>query len=350
MTTNYFDDLVKNGIDYLNQSIDQIDVEPKYSVINFYTSIEILLKARLLLEHWTLIIERPEDADIKNFIAGDFVSISLKSIRRRLKNIIDVEIPERGYTCFNSLRAERNKLIHFFNPLFKEDEAEGKSKRIERIKEILRSWFWLHRLLTQKWHFEFKDYQEAFSSIDDKMKKLKHYLGFSYEQLEPEIKKKKATGSVFVNCDSCNYLAAEETELNNPIVEQKCLVCNYFDEKIRIECSVCGVTNYYYELVDVKCIKCNSIISVEDVIKEIEHVQDPHDPDSWEPFAWCSQCITSVPTVIPSNKEDGFDAEYWICIVCLEHYGETSHCGRCGSHVVDDSECSVVNGCSQCNV
>ena len=39
--------LVENAIDFLNQAADELANNPKYSVIHFYTAVELLLKARL---------------------------------------------------------------------------------------------------------------------------------------------------------------------------------------------------------------------------------------------------------------------------------------------------------------
>tara|TARA_B100000965_G_scaffold361709_1_gene343253 strand:+ start:503 stop:721 length:219 start_codon:yes stop_codon:yes gene_type:complete len=51
-----FDSLVKNAIDFLDSSLDDLEKRPKNSIVDFYTSIELFLKARLMDEHWTLIL------------------------------------------------------------------------------------------------------------------------------------------------------------------------------------------------------------------------------------------------------------------------------------------------------
>ncbi|MEQ4691025.1 hypothetical protein [Providencia manganoxydans] len=52
-----FNSLVLNAIDFLYSSIDNLDKRPKNSIVDFYTAIELFLKARLMLEHWTLILD-----------------------------------------------------------------------------------------------------------------------------------------------------------------------------------------------------------------------------------------------------------------------------------------------------
>ena len=43
--------LVLNGFDFLTEAIASLEGKPKYSIINFYSAVEIFIKARLLHEH-----------------------------------------------------------------------------------------------------------------------------------------------------------------------------------------------------------------------------------------------------------------------------------------------------------
>jgi len=54
-------------------------------MINFYASIELFLKARLLKEHWTLIVTKKTEPDIDKFISGDFQSITINEAEILLK-------------------------------------------------------------------------------------------------------------------------------------------------------------------------------------------------------------------------------------------------------------------------
>ncbi|MBI2198305.1 MAG: hypothetical protein HYU42_06840 [Candidatus Rokubacteria bacterium] len=54
--SDLFDLVVKNALDFLKQSLRELRKRPKYSVIDFCSALELLLKARLMLEHWALII------------------------------------------------------------------------------------------------------------------------------------------------------------------------------------------------------------------------------------------------------------------------------------------------------
>jgi hypothetical protein len=83
-----FDALVENAFDFLREAIAEFRDKPKYSIIHFCAAVELILKARLLREHWTLVLRQPEKADLVKFKTGDFLSISVKEAVLRLDNIL----------------------------------------------------------------------------------------------------------------------------------------------------------------------------------------------------------------------------------------------------------------------
>ena len=72
-----FNRLVENALDFLFEAISEIKEQPKYSVIHFYAAVELFVKARLMNEHWTLVITKRQEPDWDKFVAGDFQSVSL---------------------------------------------------------------------------------------------------------------------------------------------------------------------------------------------------------------------------------------------------------------------------------
>jgi hypothetical protein len=69
---DFFDSVVDNAIDFLRQALDELETKPKYSVIHFCASIELFLKARLMLEHWSLISEEPQKQISQNLEPATF--------------------------------------------------------------------------------------------------------------------------------------------------------------------------------------------------------------------------------------------------------------------------------------
>ncbi len=91
-----FDRLVENAIDFLSKSIEEIDDSPKYSIIHFHASIELFVKARLMAEHWTLVISKRQEPDWDKFISGNFISVSLDEAAKRLTKIVRSGISNRS--------------------------------------------------------------------------------------------------------------------------------------------------------------------------------------------------------------------------------------------------------------
>jgi hypothetical protein len=131
----FFDSVVDNAIDFLRQSLDELENKPKYSVIHFCASIELFLKARLMLEHWSLISEEPQRANITKFRTGNFRSVGIDETIARIQNIANIRIPHEAYVSFSELREHRNKMVHFFHPDYVEREASS-SLNVKREKRL----------------------------------------------------------------------------------------------------------------------------------------------------------------------------------------------------------------------
>ncbi|MBN1293095.1 MAG: hypothetical protein JXB48_14745, partial [Candidatus Latescibacteria bacterium] len=58
MKNNQLNKLIENAFDFFERSLDEFEDNPKYSVIHFYAAVELFLKARLMAEHWSLVVLR----------------------------------------------------------------------------------------------------------------------------------------------------------------------------------------------------------------------------------------------------------------------------------------------------
>jgi len=107
-----------NGLDYLQSVIEHLRDDPderdlKYAVLHLQAAVEVLLKVRLVREHWSLIFEKPSAATSAALVGGDFKSITLEDTLTRLTNIAGVEVPKLAQQQFQRLANKRNKLQHF---------------------------------------------------------------------------------------------------------------------------------------------------------------------------------------------------------------------------------------------
>lgn len=129
---------VRNGMDYLRSAVqhlagaDGMDnlrsaaqyfagaeaAEPddralKYAVLHLQAATEVLLKARLTHEHWSLVFTEPGAASWQKFTAGDFESCSLATTLDRLEKIARVSLTQQERRAISSLAKTRNALTHY---------------------------------------------------------------------------------------------------------------------------------------------------------------------------------------------------------------------------------------------
>src|SRR5262249_9189194 len=112
---DFFDSLVQNAVEFLQRSLKLLEKHPKHSVIDFCTALELFLKARLLREHWALVVSRIEDANLQSFKNGDFQSVTMDKCLQRLHHITNEKLHLHEEKCFEEIRNHRNKVVHFFH-------------------------------------------------------------------------------------------------------------------------------------------------------------------------------------------------------------------------------------------
>src|SRR5580692_9295677 len=103
-----FESLGGNALDFLTRSANDLKTSPKSSVINFYSAVELFVKARLLHEHWTLIVGSRQPADYDKFLVGDFVSVTLDEAADRLDKAVKSGLTDQERKAFQDVAKHRN--------------------------------------------------------------------------------------------------------------------------------------------------------------------------------------------------------------------------------------------------
>jgi hypothetical protein len=316
-TATLFKSLVENGIDFLKKSVADIKKSPKYSVINFCSAVEIFLKARLIREHWSLILSKPELADVIKFKAGDFVSVSMDEAIRRLNNICNEKLSHEAEDAFRAARNHRNKLVHFFHPGY----AKASESSLQAIvAEVCRGWFYLHELLTNEWSNQFKKYRKQIDRLDKKMHELRQFLRAKFEALKLEIVTETNSGCEFEKCAVCGFEAARIDEVGEPLFGSKCKVCDTENRFLFIECPQCKDRIRIEDMGEGECAKCGFEVDIDCLVDTLGEFQDPKEPST---HAYCSECERAdAPTAIPYG--DGY-----LCLSCLTEHESADNCGFC---------------------
>ncbi|MFE7619036.1 serine/arginine repetitive matrix protein 1 [Streptomyces sp. NPDC057496] len=113
--------LVRNGLDYLDSVVRHLDEnesgdvgrDVKYAVLHLQAAVEVLFKARLFAEHWTLVFDDPQHATLKKLDSVDFKSVTTEAAIIRLRNVVDARITDKDQAALKKLRKDRNALQHF---------------------------------------------------------------------------------------------------------------------------------------------------------------------------------------------------------------------------------------------
>ena len=338
-----FSRLVENAFDFLFKAIKEIEDQPKYSVIHFYAAVELFIKARLMKEHWSLVISQRQEADWDKFIAGDFQSVTLTEAANKLRKVVRSGLSRAELDAFKEVANDRNKMVHFFHEAQSAEES-GKLKR-DIVKKQLKAWFSLHQLLITKWKDEFSPWEDKIKELDSELRKLHEFLRVVFDNLKPQIEENKKKGVLYDKCPSCGFESQELCEDENTIYEAICLVCGLTENSLNIRCPECG------EVVTLKnegfgqCQSCGKNLEPEDVAGALiddgaAHIAAMEGDDSWGE-ANCSDC-DGYHTVVRTENDE------WICASCFGVFDSLEACGWCNELNTGDMEHSYITGCNHC--
>ena len=338
--------LVENAMDFLSRSIGEFDEHPKYSVIHFHAAVELFLKARLLAEHWSLVVSKRKDADWDDFVAGDFTSVSLDEAASKLGKVVRSGLTKQQRATFRRLTNHRNKMVHFFHEGISAEENDELRSAI--AKEQLTAWYLLHKLLTSKWSDVFSAWILELSEIDENLRRLHEFLQVVFDQVSPEIEKRKEHGATFRECPSCEFASQEHyDEIDGPY-EAECLVCGLTDKCLNIECPGCGTSVWFVNEGFGECENCGRTFEPEQVAEALVdegtvYIAATDGDDSWDPGN-CSDC-GGYHTVARLSD----DGDRWLCASCFIDFDTMARCGWCNEPNTGDMEDSFWAGCSVCD-
>lgn len=330
-TDERFNNLVENAIDFLNKAIVDIDTEPKYAIIHFYSAVELFLKARLFKEHWTLVVAKNQDLDWEKFKAGNFQSISLVDAANRLDKVVGSGLNELEIKAFKEVGEHRNKLMHFYH----QTQSASKDERLVKdvITQLHRAWHYLHILLLIRWEDVFKKWETKLFEFDAKLMKYHDYLEAIFNTVKSNIEKQKLDGFWFTECPSCHFEAISHINKERIVYNASCMVC--------------GLSNRY---INVHCPKCNNLTAISEGEEEVKCSFCKHELNSSEIYealetsgetAHCSECSGY-------HSVAGVDDGKWVCLDCHYFFDEMDQCEWCGDLNTGDMNHSYLSGCNVC--
>lgn len=336
---NLFRGIVINALGFLRHSADEFDDMPKRSLIDFITALELFIKARLLKEHWTLILNNLNKGSYANFINGDLPTIDFRDAIDRLDNVLQEPLTKQERECFEKLRLHRNKLMHFYNKAY---SGKSQKAKLNSLTEISEGWFYLHRLLKDKWGNDFRKYQKKIDRITKRINENKKSWQGKYNSLKNEIEEDIKKGIIFKDCFVCNYYSTKLEEYNDPIYTGLCFICGQKRNWLKCECPECK--NEIFVSDSYSTCECGEKEISFDVLKEqLEESRSPKEQAMEDYDIKCTECCSGESTVI--ELKNGL----YFCLECFVDFDETSECEWCNTRYAGRiREDSYWLGCELC--
>ncbi|HDL01526.1 MAG TPA: hypothetical protein ENH23_04760 [candidate division Zixibacteria bacterium] len=336
--------LVKNGLDFLEKAISEPTEHPKYSVIHFHAAVELFLKARLLAEHWTLVISPRKTPDWDNFISGNFQSVTLDEASDRLTKVVRSGLTKNELQTFREITKHRNKMVHFFHEAHSDEENKEQLRGI--IKQQLTGWYFLHKLLTERWKEIFEPWLNDLTEIDTKLRTFHTFLQIIYDQKKSEITKLQSEGYLFQACPSCGFDSQKHDDALKTIYDADCLVCGLSEKFLKTECPNCSEEVYFQNEGFGSCDNCGKKFEPDDLASELidggaAHVAAMDGDDSYD-MGNCSDC-DGYHTVVRTESDE------YICTSCFLVLESLQWCGWCNEPNTGDMEQSHWAGCNHCD-
>ena len=334
--------LVENAFDFLDRSIEEIEERPKYSLIHFYAAVELFLKARLASEHWSLVVTQRQEADWQKFVDGDFRSVSLEEAAKKLDKVIRSGLTNHELRAFQYVAKHRNEAVHFFH---KANYDKNRKRAIRIIvKQQLHAWYFLHRLLRERWKTIFDKWDKKITNIDKRLRKHKAFLQIIFEEKGKLIQERKNRGALFNSCPYCGLEAQEHINKFDIPYMSECLVCGAIDSCLKIKCSDCQSEVNFVNQGFSTCIECQKNYEPQDLAYHLSDKEqaymDKMEGDVYWDIGSCDSCV-SYQTVVRIGKD-------YLCACCFEKFDCLSMCEWCNELNTGDMEHSYLLGCNHC--
>jgi len=230
-----FGDMVESAFEFLNKSLDEFESSLKFSILHFAVAIELILKARLIKEHWSLVVDRLDKAKRHDFFSGKSKTINPDTAIARLKDIACDPVSEDAFKTFKEISQHRNRVVHFVHGVSDDsDEAESELEKV--AAEQCLGWFYLHNLLSSAWNDHFKGFEREIYQLEFRMQRHRQYLEEKFKQIKPEIDKHQERGGSVRTCNSCKFDSVLVKEVEGALSSSNCILCWYSGSVVTVEC------------------------------------------------------------------------------------------------------------------
>jgi ribosomal protein L37AE/L43A len=279
MSQSVVSSLLENALDYLLSAAKEAqkdDVKSlKYCVLHVAASVELALKARLYVEHWSLIFADVDKASEAALKSGDFKSADFQVVVDRLAKIAKVPISKENLAHLTELRKVRNCIQHYAIQISKPQASSLVAKACN----------FLVNFCTSELPDDLDEHHETMQEIKLQLMGFEKYVAVRMESIKGQLEQ----AEVLFRCPKC-WQETMRIGLGTP------------------NCPFCGCEADARELAEG---------FAESVIEE------------------CPECGEETLALRLLNNEDG----YWLCTSCGYTAESLSRCSLCGKLTTREGAC-----------
>ncbi len=337
-----FRSLTTSAFEFLEKAIAEFPQSAKFSTVYFAIAIELFLKARLMREHWSLLLDKPDQADKAAFFRGEAKTVTPEQTIERLRKIADVAIPQHSRDVFIKIAQHRNKMVHFVHS---DDRVETPHAAAQIVAEQCAGWLSL-RILLEGWQ-EFEDFGKEILNVGQKMERHRAFLEAKFKSKADVLKEHHADGGRVIACPSCSFQSVKLSKPTGAISHGSCVVCRYSGSEIALTCinRHCGnkIVFNSYEGPPPECPVCENAINQEFLIEALDTGEAvTHDNYFSHTDINCAQC-SGYHTGVEHNG-------LYVCVQCLDSSDAMGVCEYCNEGQIGGvSDHSYAVGCEFCD-
>lgn len=326
-----FTALVTNGFDFFVRSAHELAKDQKFSIAHFATGVELLLKAVLFHEHWTLIATEPHNCAWTGVKDGTVRTIQASDLCAAITSTTGTSLNHEK-TAFESVFRHRNRVLHW----------APNGDLAATVAEQCLAWHHLRTLLTGPWKESFEPFKARIDEVEKLLRAHRQYLQVRFDQYEKKLEGMAKAGRL-LTCPTCSFRAGVADEGRKRVLYFECLVCGYLASAARVACGA------LYALDDLPISNCACSESHDhkqllDVLNPIP-ILSPKEMSTYEPDrSYCGECFYWEVSV----ARDGDD---YVCVECGARFepSDSTQCECCGESWFGwDSVGSALLGCDSC--
>ena len=320
-----FTALITNGFDFFVRSAHELAKDQKFSIAHFATGVELLLKAVLFHEHWTLIATEPhncawtgvKDGTVRTIQASDLCPAITATTGTPLNH-------ERA--AFESVFKHRNRVLHW----------APNGALVATVAEQCLAWHHLRTLLAGPWKEPFEPFQKRIDEVEKLLRAHRQYLQVRFDQHKKKLDGMEQAARLLM-CPTCGFRAGVAEDGAEQIVAFECVVCGFCASAARVACD----RLYALDELPVADCECKETHDRDELIRDL----DRSDPKEEQDRGSCGECFEWEQTVVP----DGGD---YVCVACGARFDleDFASCEWCTERWFGwDSEGSYLSGCDHCD-